>query len=227
VTVVSEENLAKRRKPDETLRRLFELHRRWNEGVEGGERLEAVELDLSDMNLEGLNLSGAIFLRVTFDRSDLRGVDLYRANVADSSMLNVDLRNADLVKAEFTATALRGASLQRAQLDGLEAREVDLREADLTGAKGLRLGCWRSDLRWATLQDLRLDCTILKDCRMSGADLSGSCGTIARQSRIHVGPEESPELLEGDAMLEWMRRAGATTVQWCEHEPRPPGSPLE
>jgi uncharacterized protein YjbI with pentapeptide repeats len=156
-----------------------------------------------------------VLLGVTPDRSNLKGANLSRASISESSMRDVDLSDADLYKAEFEETILTNAYLRRALLDGMEAREVDLRNADLSGSRACGLSCWRSDLRCALLHDLRLDCTAVKDCMMAGTDVAGASGSLGRGSRIDVGEPDRPEVLEGDALLAWFPRSGAT-LTWCD-----------
>jgi uncharacterized protein YjbI with pentapeptide repeats len=195
------------------LRRL-DLHRRWSTFSQDGVRLEEADIDLSDLDLQGIDLSGAVLLGVRFDRSNLRGANLSRALITKSSMRDVDLSDADLYKAEIDKTALTNACLLRAVLEGMEAGEVDLRSADLSGSRARGFSCWRSDLRGTLLRDLRLDCTAFEDCMMAGVDLAGASGSIDRGSRIDVGEPDRPEVLEGEALLAWFRRSGAT-LTWC------------
>jgi uncharacterized protein YjbI with pentapeptide repeats len=195
----------------------LELHRHWSAFLPDGVRFEAADLDLSDLDFGGVDLSGAMLLGVTLDRSNLKGANLSRASISESSRCDVDLSDADLYKSEFEETILTNAYLLRALLDGMEMREVDLRSADLSGSRARGFSCWRSDLRCALLHDLRLDCTVVKDCMMVGADVAGASGSLAPGSRIDVGEPDRPEVLVGDALLAWFRRAGAT-LTWCDQQ---------
>ena len=130
-------------------------------------------------------------------------------------MRDLELSDGDLYKAELDETNLANAHLPRAMLDRLKARNLDLRSADLSGSRARGVSWWRSDLRGTCLRDLRLDCVDLDMCLMAGADLAGASGTIDRDSRIDVDEPSNPVVLEGDALLAWFRRSGAT-LTWCD-----------
>jgi len=85
----------------EEIKKVLELHEKWINGEEGGERA-----DLSEANLREANLSGA----------DLRGAFLSGA----------DLCGADLRGANLSGAGLRGAFLSGADLCGADLRGADL-----------------------------------------------------------------------------------------------------
>ena len=203
------------RHPGQELVRRLALHHLAKCLAPDGERFEASDEDLSLLDLEGVDLAGAAFLRVTFDGSNLRRSGLSRASIAHSSMRDVDLSLADLHKARVESTVLAGAFLVHALLNGMDAHDVDFRGTDFSWSTARALHCDGCDLRNAVLRDMRLDYTTFRDCRMKGADLTGSSGTLARGSRIDVGDDGASEVLEGEALLAWFRDAG-TTVTWSD-----------
>ena len=75
----------------EEIKKVLDLHQKWINEEDGGERA----------NLRGANLSGA-----DLRGADLRGADLYRANLRWADLREADLRGADLREAD-----LRGADL--------------------------------------------------------------------------------------------------------------------
>ena len=90
------------------------------------------EMDrLLDFNLRGANLYRADLCGANLHRTDLRGANLHRAN----------LRGADLRAADLRGANLCGANLCEADLRGADLRKADLRKADLRGAD-IDHACW-------------------------------------------------------------------------------------
>ncbi|ECD9464199.1 pentapeptide repeat-containing protein [Salmonella enterica] len=89
-------------------------------------------------------------------RADLRGADLYGANLHDADLRGANLYGADLHDANLRGANLRGANLRDADLYGANLHNADLRGADLRGA----------DLRGADLHDANL-----RGANLYGADL--------------------------------------------------------
>jgi hypothetical protein len=72
-------------------------------------------------------------------RPDLRGADLFMANLSQANLRGADLRQADLARArlyraDFSQADLRGANLSQANLVGANLRGADLGGANLDGA---------------------------------------------------------------------------------------------
>ena len=91
---------------EQELKTVLELHKKWLDGEEGGQRA-----DLQGANLRGANLRGA----------DLRGANLRGANLRGAYLQGADLQGADL----------QGANLREADLRGADLQGANLREADL------------------------------------------------------------------------------------------------
>ncbi|EAU3479906.1 pentapeptide repeat-containing protein [Salmonella enterica] len=117
-------------------------------------------------------------MRESGSRANLRGADLYGANLCDANLRGADLyganlcdtnlRGADLCGADLRDTNLRGADLYGANLCGADLRDTNLRGADLYGAN-----LCDTNLRGADLRD-----TNLRGANLCGADLYGAnlCG---------------------------------------------------
>ena len=92
-------------------------------------------------------------------RADLRGANLFGANLSDADLFGADLFGANLSDADLPGADLSGADLRGADLSGADLSCANLRGADLSGA----------DLRGADLSGADLSCANLR-----GADLSGA-----------------------------------------------------
>ncbi|ENV2454707.1 pentapeptide repeat-containing protein [Salmonella enterica] len=85
-------------------------------------------------------------MRESGSRADLRGADLYGANLCDAN-----LRGADLCGANLRGADLRGANLCGADLCGADLYGADLRGADLYGANLCDANLYGADLCGANL----------------------------------------------------------------------------
>lgn len=81
---------------DADLNRILELHQKWLNNEDGGERADLRGADLCDADLCDANLR----------RADLRGANLSRAGLRDANLRDANLRGANLRDAN-----LRGADL--------------------------------------------------------------------------------------------------------------------
>ena len=73
------------------LNRILDLHRKWLNNEDGGERADLISADLSSANLYCANLRGANLRRADLCSADLRDADLCSANLR-----RADLRGANL-----------------------------------------------------------------------------------------------------------------------------------
>ena len=92
-------------------------------------------------------------------RADLRGANLFGANLSCADLFGADLSGANLSDADLRGADLSCADLRGANLFGANLSDADLPGADLSGA----------DLRGADLSGANLSCANLR-----GADLSGA-----------------------------------------------------
>ena len=95
----------------EAIKKVLELHKKWLNNEQGGERA----------NLRGADMSGA-----NLRRADLRGAGLREANLREADLREANLSEADLREANLSEANLRGANLS-----GADLRRADLRGADL------------------------------------------------------------------------------------------------
>lgn len=101
----------------EKLNKVLELHKKWIDNEEGGERASLLYANLDGADLDDTYLDGA----------DLRGAYLR----------NTDLRRSHLRETYLRGAYLRDADLRGADLRGSYLRDADLRGTDLDGAKNI------------------------------------------------------------------------------------------
>ncbi len=107
----------------------------------------------------------------SFDRADLRGLDL-----SNAALEGVDLRRADL----------EGANLEGARLRGANLRNASLREAFLSGADLREVNLDKAELEGATLERAKLDGANLSRANLDGANLSGASLAGARLTNAQL-----------------------------------------
>ena len=88
------------------------------------------EADLSETNLDGLDLKKANFKSTSFWKASLKG-----ANLREAILVRVNLRDANLRDAILVRANLQNADLQNANLNGVDLQDADLNGADLSHAQ--------------------------------------------------------------------------------------------
>ena len=137
-----------------SLKEVLELHKKWLEDEEGGDRADLSYEDLSDVDLGNLNLRYVI----------LEGV-----NLSDAELSHVNLKGANLTGANLTGANLTGADLKYADLKGAYLIYAYLEDANL---KYSNLSC--ANLECADLTDANLTWANLKGANLRGADLTNA-----------------------------------------------------
>jgi uncharacterized protein YjbI with pentapeptide repeats len=134
--------------------------------------------DISGIDLDKRDLSGAYLVGKTFHGANLAGANLKNASLEEASLIeanlvhavlyNAHLDRADLREADLADASLAGANLNGAKLDGDRLIRVNFTDADLSNA-------WmRADLRGARLIRARLVGARLDPADLQGADLRGA-----------------------------------------------------
>ncbi|EAQ5954080.1 pentapeptide repeat-containing protein [Salmonella enterica] len=113
------------------LSKILEEHKVWITSMrESGSRANLRGADLYGANLCDANLRGANLCGANLCDANLRGADLYGANLCDTNLRGADLRD----------TNLRGANLCGANLCGADLCDTNLRGADLPDLTFVILG---------------------------------------------------------------------------------------
>ncbi|HAK7449901.1 TPA: pentapeptide repeat-containing protein [Salmonella enterica] len=112
------------------LSKILEEHKVWITSMrESGSRADLRGAELFDANLCGADLRGADLCG-----ANLRGAELFDANLCGADLRGADLRGANLCGADLRGADLRGANLCGADLRGANLRGANLRGANLCGA---------------------------------------------------------------------------------------------
>lgn len=121
-------------------------------------------LDLSDSDLQDINLRGANLKRADLTGANLQGADLVGAQLGEADLTRADLRTAKLVKADFYQARLFKSTLSESNCSGAYFRKADLTQADFSDA----------DLTKADLVECNLINGSLARATLVGADLSAA-----------------------------------------------------
>lgn len=134
--------------------------------------VELWDLDLSESDFGGINLSSAklplfVAINANLSGSDFREADLTSALLRGANLSGANLSGANLWKADLSGADLSGANLSEADLSNANLSGANFSEADLNGAK----------LRRAILND-----GVHGDARFSGANTQGWMGCPSNPS---------------------------------------------
>ena len=112
---------------------------------------ESVVINLSDLNLNGVDFRGAVLRKVNFQKSKLHNAKLQW----------VDLNLAHLQEADLMGAKLQHAKLMKAKLQNANLQDVDFENANLEDA----------NMQAANLQDSNMQVANLKNAILQGANL--------------------------------------------------------
>lgn len=142
-------------------------------------------LDLTDINVVGVNLIEADLRNTCWDRSDLRGAQMMRADVSGASFAgsnlsqqanldSVDAQGAVFSQANLSQSNLSGADLSDANLLSAELSDALLPTANLAGANLVSANLFRVKAIQTNFSDADLADANLVQAVLSGANLSGA-----------------------------------------------------
>ena len=111
------------------LKAILESHGKWLKDEGGGERADLRGADLYEADLHRADLSGA-----NLYGADLRWADLYGADLRGADLRGANLHGANIFDADLRGVNLHGANLFDTDLRGANLRGADLRDTDICGA---------------------------------------------------------------------------------------------
>lgn len=160
------------------LNEILELHELWLLGEEGGKKADLSCTDLSGLNLSHMNLSG-----IDFSCAILRNTRLYYSNLSNANLAGVNARGASFHHSNLSNTNLFEANLYDALMNSVDLSNsfmynVNLHGADLHGAN-----LSNADLSHANLYSTRLSKANLSNADLSFANLS--CSGISSNTILH------------------------------------------
>lgn len=129
------------------LKEVFELHKKWLSGEDGG----------VCANLSYVNLSYADLRRADLRRADLRRADLSYANLRRADLRRANLRGTDLSDADLRRTDLSYTNLRRADLSYANLRRAYLSDADLSDADLSYADLWDTIGNMREIKSLQVD----------------------------------------------------------------------
>jgi uncharacterized protein YjbI with pentapeptide repeats len=157
-------------------------------------------MDLSKINFESINLSGAKIARANLSEANLKkatlkNVDLSQANLNYAKFNDSDCEEINLNKADLSYSCFFKANMSRANLYQSKCYQTDFREANLelsefANSDCLRASFYKSNLRFlhfkmanltfANFQEANLQKAFLYaanaiNCNFSNADLTDAC----------------------------------------------------
>ncbi len=144
-------------------------------------RKETLEgLDLTRVDLSGLDLQGVSFRKSVLTRANLSGTRLDGADFTDAVLDSADLRKANLTRAvlanvDATSAQLEEAVLLEAVLEGADFSAADLRRANLFGARARNAIFLAARLSGADLRKSDFSSADLARALLSEADLTEAC----------------------------------------------------
>ncbi|MGN6365416.1 pentapeptide repeat-containing protein [Asticcacaulis taihuensis] len=216
-----------------SLRHILEAHALFKLRKAGGRIANLSYINLTDMKLEGVDLSDANLTGARLYGASLRDANFTRANLYGCDLRNADLRFARFDRADLRGACLRGANLTAASLIGADLREgmiafkdekqglrlmkhekrageldhAIFNGADLSGARMNGMQAVSADFRDANVAGAVMSQAKLRKANLSGANLTGADLN---------GADVSGADLTGTVMVE-------TQISGCNlREPTPP-----
>jgi hypothetical protein len=137
---------------------------RWNKWRE--ENREA-EIDLSNAELDGANLSSMNLRNANFSHASMKGANFANSDMSSTTFALADLENALFFFSTLVGADMRGANLLNASLEDAKLAGADFSHANLTGAMMAHADCKNIDLVNANLTGANLTGANLESAKVS------------------------------------------------------------
>ncbi|MBW4458734.1 MAG: pentapeptide repeat-containing protein [Nodosilinea sp. WJT8-NPBG4] len=170
----------------------------WNQWRSGNVEIDP---DLSDINLEGLNLTGRNFYCVNFSGAQLKGVVFSRLDEMNSDefalrenefrgtisvLKGANLSHANLKGARLAGVNLDGACLESSDLSNSVLRGAGICRSNLNNSNLLNADCTGANISGSSLTKAYLRGCLLYDATLLGTDLTGSNFVEANLSGVDL-----------------------------------------
>lgn len=172
---------------------------------------------ISDVSVDGLDLSGEAwhgvsFINVSFRSTDLTAMQFSRGYMRHCDLTGAKLAHSNLIKAEFHRCRLRGADLFGADMSRTVLYDCDLEGALIERTWLAGTGFLRGSLRLSSWSG-----SVLERASFREADIEGLSGERVQGSIARPGGEVSPARLgktplSFDAFLNTWNSFPATTI---------------
>ena len=136
---------------EKSLKEILNLHEKWLNCEDGGEKANLSNADLSNADLKNLDLRYADLSNTNLVNADLSNTNLVNADLSNVNLSNADLKNSDLRYADLSNADLSNANLSDANLKNADLRYADLRYSNLRYASLENANLKYVDLRYADL----------------------------------------------------------------------------
>ena len=201
---------------DVCLTDILEKHKKWLNCEEGGERVDLsfFDIDLSCVDLRGVNLSGA-FLRGV----DLRGSDLSFANLRATDLEYANLNKTHLTNTDLSRSHLKGINLSGANLKYCDLAYSALSYADLSNTDLTNSDLTEADLRGANLSNANLKYADLKGANLSYSDLNNAnlISADLKYTNLKYANLYSVNLIDADLNKSDLRHANLLNIEYNEN----------
>ncbi len=136
-------------------------------------------MDLSEAEIQALNLSAIDASRLVADRADLQKLYCDRSNLSACTFINANLTGASFVGSgmldcDFSDTTAPSSLLRSARIENCTARGACFDNADFTDADLTETDFSRASFKGAKLTRVSASATCLRGADLSGADLRGA-----------------------------------------------------
>ena len=126
--------------------------------------------DLSNADLEGIDLSGSYLYRVNLENANLSNAIIRKAQVYDSEWNGVDLNHSDLRRTWFEEVEMRNANLYMSRLNRSRLIDCDLQDSKLGRAKLQKTQLLNCNLSGVEFARAHFDLTDLTNSNLSNLD---------------------------------------------------------
>jgi uncharacterized protein YjbI with pentapeptide repeats/alpha-tubulin suppressor-like RCC1 family protein len=146
--------------------------------------LNLTDMDLSGLDLTNTDLSGATLVNTDFSGTILSGANLHGVDLSGANLEYVNFQSVNLTNAIIKDNDLSGINLQNSNLTNVNFKNTNLQNSNLisatiknnnfNNAKLMNVSLINADLSGIDLKDANLTNSILTGANLQGTDVSGA-----------------------------------------------------